>query len=468
MHLQQFYLEALGHASYLIGDERTGEAMVFDPRRDIDVYFDAARAKDLRIRRVMDSHGHNDYLSGLTQLVTAADGIEALGFQEAELGYDHTPVKDGQHIEMGDVTFEVVHTPGHTPEHVSLVVYDRAVGDEPALMLSGGALLVGDLARPDLLGGPDKAAEMAVTFCHTIQERILFTLPDHLEVFPTHVSGSLCGGNIGTRLSTTLGYERKTNAILARVSTSEEFVDECLRVDNLPAVPPYWRRMRAQNMAGVEPLGLLSEPPALTPEEVDERRRAGAVVLDTRSPEAYAGAHVPGALNVGLGSSFPTWAGTVLDPENDVVLVLEDRSGLWDAVWDLLRIGYRVPVGWLAGGMASWRTAGKEVDPLPWIPPRRLQEMLSDGGIQVLDVRQPQEWADGHIEGATFITGAELPERVGEVPDGGPVAVVCGSGFRSSVAASLLRRERPELQVANVTGGMSAWKRLGLPTTREP
>lgn len=464
MHFEQFYLEGLGHASYLVGDEATGEAMVFDPRRDVDVYLSAARRKGLHITRVMDSHGHNDYLSGLTQLLIQAPRIEALGFDGATLGYDHTPVSDGQQIEVGDTVFEVVHTPGHTPEHASLVLYDRSVGNEPALMLSGGSLLVGDLARPDLLGGPEKAAEMAVTFCHTIQEKILFTLPDHLEVFPTHVAGSLCGGNIGSRLSTTLGYERKTNTILARVSSSEEFVDECLRIDNLPAVPPYWRRMRTQNLAGVDPLGLLTEPPALGVDAFDKVRSDGAVVLDTRSPEAFAGGHIPGALNVGLGPSFPTWAGTVLSPDVDVLLVVEHSSGLWNVIWHLLRIGYRLPVGWLAEGMFRWRTSGKEVSTLDMVSPHRLHKLLTEGRTNVVDVRQPQEWADGHIEGAVFITGAELPSRLDDVPTDKPVAVVCGSAFRSSVAASLLRREMPGLAISNVIGGMSAWTALELPT----
>jgi hydroxyacylglutathione hydrolase len=459
---EQFVLDSLGHASYLVGDERTGRALVFDPRRDVDCYFSFARSKGLRITQVMDSHGHNDYLSGLTEVMKRGRA-GALGFAGANLGYDHTPVKDGEMIELGDLAFEVVHTPGHTPEHVSLLVYDRAVGEEPALMLSGGALLVGDLARPDLLGGPELAAEMAVTFCHTIQEKILFTLPEHLEVFPTHVAGSLCGGNIGSRLSTTLGYERLTNAILARVSSSEEFVDECLRLDNLPAVPPYWRRMRTQNLAGVELVGYLPEPPALGPDELDSLRGAGAVVLDVRSPEAYGGGHIPGAINVGLGSAFPTWAGTVLDPGREILLVLEDFGDLWETVWHLLRIGYSPPVGWLGGGMHAWRTSGRDVATQESVTIEQLEELVEAGEVTVLDVRQPAEWMSGHIDGAIFITGAELPERLDEVPVDRPLAVVCGSGYRSSVATGLIRNAVPGLRVLNVTGGMSAWNASGYP-----
>jgi hydroxyacylglutathione hydrolase len=257
--------------------------------------------------------------------------VELLASGEADLGYDHRPLHDGEQLEMGEVGFEVLHTPGHTPEHISLLVYDRsASADEPALLLSGGALLVGDLARPDLLGGREQAQESAKVFCRAIQKKIL-ELPDHLEVFPTHVAGSLCGGNIGSRLSTTLGYERRTNAILANVSSKGGFVEQCLRLDNLPAVPPYWRRMRRQNLDGVARLGLLHEPPALQPQAVKSAAQDGAVVLDTRSPEAFGGGHVPGALNVGQGTAFSTWAGTVLEEGARVVLVLDSPADLWDA-----------------------------------------------------------------------------------------------------------------------------------------
>lgn len=461
MFFQQFYLESLGHASYLVGDEATGRALVLDPRRDVDVYFESARSHGLRIVHAIDTHGHNDYLSGLGEL-TARQDVELLGFDRAQLGYDHRPVHDEEIIEMGDVAFEVLHTPGHTPEHVCLLLFDRAGGDEPALLLSGGALLVGDLARPDLLGGMQETKRAATEFCHTIQEKILWKLPDHLEVWPTHVSGSLCGGNIGSRLSTTVGYERKTNAILAQVSSSEEFVDECIRTDNLPAVPPYWRRMRKLNMAGHQVLGVLREPPALKPGDVEDATDPGTVLLDARSPEAFAGGHIPGALNVGLGPSFSTWAGTVVPGGARILLVLEDPSDLWEAAWQLLRIGYELPVGWLAGGMAAWRTSGRPVERLDELSVGELSERVGAGEMAVLDVRQPAEWEAGRIPKATYITGAEVPERLDEVPSDVPVAVVCGSGYRSSVIASLLQA-RGRTGVANVVGGMAAWNSVGYP-----
>ena len=465
MLFQQFYLQSLGHASYLIGDEKTGQALVFDPRRDVDVYTEAARANGLRIAYVADSHGHNDYLSGLTEL-TERTGAQVWGSSSGEFGYQHQPIRDGQLVELGDVGIEVMHTPGHTPEHVSLLIYDRAMSaDHPALLLSGGALLVGDLARPDLLGGEEQAREAARVFCETIQDKLL-PLPDHVQVFPTHVAGSLCGGNIGSRLSTTLGYERRSNAILSEVDNKEGFVRECIRLDNLPAVPPYWRRMRSRNMAGAEPLGVLGEPPALTVAQFEEHRQAGVTVLDARPPEAYGGAHIPGALNVGLGPAFPTWAGTVLSADARVLLVLNEPGQLWEATWQLLRIGYPLPLGWLRGGMTAWRTAAKPIEDTPQITVHELNDELASGEVELLDVRQPSEWVGGHVPSGHYITGAELHERLDEVPDGKPVAVTCGSGYRSSVATSLLRHHGYQ-DVRNVLGGMTAWKQANLPTQEE-
>jgi len=465
MIFRQFYLPSLGHASYLVGDEKTGQALILDAQRNVSEYYATARQQGLRIGFAIDTHGHNDYLSGIIEVAARGD-VELLGFHEAQLGYEHRGVKDGELIEIGDVAFEILHTPGHTPEHVSLLIYDRTSGDEPAMLLSGGALLVGDLARPDLLGGEDEARSAARDFCHTIQEKILWRLPDHVEVFPTHVAGSLCGGNIGSRLSTTVGYERKTNAVLARVSTSEEFVEECIRLDNLPAVPPYWRRMRAQNLAGPSPLGVLREPPALKPHEFAGQMRGGAVVVDARSPEAFAGGHITGALNVGLSNSFSTWAGTVLEAGDRVLLVLEDPDRLWEASWQLLRTGYQLPIGWLSGGMQAWRTSGESVEVVDEISVGALERLLDDSNMTVLDVRQPAEWAEGHIRGAKFITGAEIPERLNELSMTEPLAVVCGSGYRSAVIASFLRA-RGHNEVHSVIGGMSAWHRAGLPTESE-
>ena len=464
MIFKQFHLPSLGHASYLVGSEQTGEALVLDVRRDVDQYFNEARDQGLRIAYAADTHQHNDYLTGISELPERGGDVQLIASARADIGYKAKTYKDGERLEMGEVVFEVMQTPGHTPEHISLLVTDRSRGDEPAMLLSGGALLVGDVARPDLLGGGENTKKLASAMCRTLQEKIL-TLPDHVEVYPTHVAGSLCGGNIGSRLSTTIGYERRLNKLLASLGTKEEFIENCLDLENLPAVPPYWKRMRKQNQAGPPLLGVLQEPPALRVGDFEKEHKKGAIILDCRSPEAFGGSHIPNALNVGAGTSFPTWAGTVLPPDKPYLLVLEKPEDLWDVCWDLLRIGYDLPKGWLAGGMMAWRTAAKPIETLPQWTVWDLQERIeSERDLFVLDVRQPQEWANGHIKEATHITGAEMPERFSEVPKDRPVAVICGSGFRSSVSASLLKNKGYK-KVFNTIGGMGAWKKAKLPTT---
>ncbi|EXJ14792.1 MBL fold metallo-hydrolase [Imhoffiella purpurea] len=462
MFFKQFYLESLGHASYFVGSEETGDAFVLDVRRDVDTYFQTAREQGMRIRYACDTHQHNDYLTGICELPERGD-IELLSGARAELGYAVTPMDDGQRLEMGEVSIEFLHTPGHTPEHISLVLTDRSRGDEPAIFFSGGALLVGDLARPDLLGGSEEAKKSAEAFCQTLQSKVL-TLPDFVEVYPTHVAGSLCGGNIGSRLSTTVGYERRMNQLLARLTDVDGFVGQCMDLTDLPSVPPYWPRMRKLNSEGPPPLGVLADPPPLGVDEVDRLRRDGVTVLDCRSPEAFT-AHIPGALNVGVGTSFATWAGSVVPYDRPIVLVLEQPGDLWEVCWQLLRIGYELPVGWLSGGMFAWRTAGMPIDILPQWTVWELNEQIGKpNDLMVLDVRQPAEWSAGHIPQAVHITGAEIRRRADEIPKGRPVAVVCGSGFRSSVAASVLKRQGHKA-VFNVLGGMTGWQAESLPVT---
>ena len=464
MILKQFHLESLGHASYLVGSEETGEALVLDIRRDVNPYLEEARSRGMNIRYALETHQHNDYVTGICELADRIP-VQCLAGKEASIGYDARRVADGERVTMGEVIFHILHTPGHTPEHISVLVTDRSRGEAPVLLLSGGALLVGDVARPDLLGGPDEAARQAEIMCRMLQEKIL-TLPDYLEVYPTHVSGSLCGGHIGSRLSTTIGYERRMNPVLADLERREHFVKQCLNLNNLPGIPPYWPRMRKLNTDGPPILGTLPEPPALTPRQFDRKHREGAIIVDCRQAEAFS-AHIPGALNIGLGSSFSTWAGTVLPAESTVLLVLETPDDLWEASWQLLRVGYPAPAGWLAGGMFAWRTAGKPLQMLSQASIWDLQHHLRQNrDLTVLDVRQPGEWASGHISNARFITGSELPRRYEEIDRTSQIAVICGSGYRSAVAASLLQHHGYK-DIINILGGMSAWQAAGFPLVQD-
>jgi hydroxyacylglutathione hydrolase len=461
MIFKQFYEPSLGHASYLIGSEETREALVLDVRRDVDNYYEYACNQNLRIAYAADTHLHNDYLTGITQLEARAT-IELLASARAELGYAARPLDDGERLTMGEVEFETLHTPGHTPEHISLLVRDKDRGDDPLMLLSGGVLLVADVARPDLLGDEAENRRNAKAMCRTLKE-IILPLPDHVMVFPTHVAGSLCGGNIGSMLMTTIGYERRLNDMLMSISSNEaDFEQRCLDIGPLPTVPPYWRRMRKQNQDGPALLGVLSEPPALPPAEFMKRMSNGALVVDCRAPEAFAGAYIPDSLNVGEGTSFPTWAGSILPKDARILLVVDDPSQLRGIYWMLLRIGYNVPEGWLAGGMRAWRTAAQPIRSLPQMTPKELDARRNQKGLFILDVRQPAEWADGHVPDAHHISGGELPDQLNNVPRDKTVAVYCGTGYRSSVAASLLKRNGHQ-QVCNVIGGFTAWEADRLP-----
>lgn len=461
MIFKQFYEPSLGHASYLLGSEETGQALALDVRRDVNDYYDFAREQGLRLAYAADTHQHNDYLSGITQL-KARGPLELLSSARAELGYRTRPLVDGERIRMGEIDFETLHTPGHTPEHISLLVRDLSRGEDPLLLLSGGALLVADVARPDLLGDEAEKRRNAKAMCETLRDKIL-PLPDHVLVYPTHVAGSLCGGNIGSMLVTTIGYERRLNDMLKHLEREADFQQRCLDLGPLPTVPPYWRRMRSQNQEGPTPLGTLREPPALPPREFARHLSEGALAVDCRAPEAFAGAHIPGALNVGAGTSFPTWAGSMLPGDADVLLVVDDPGQLWEIYWKLLRIGYKEPLGWLAGGMQAWRTAAQPLSSLPqWTPKELDAHRREKGGLFILDVRQPAEWHAGHVPGAHHISGSNLPEQLEDIPSDRPIAVYCGSGYRSSVAASLLRRSGHRT-VYNVIGGFTAWEAEKLP-----
>jgi hydroxyacylglutathione hydrolase len=313
-------------------------------------------------------------------------------------------------------------------------------------------------AFADRTDGGRHTCERAEMFCNTVYTKLL-PLPDHVEVFPTHVAGSLCGGNIGSRLSTTVGYERRTNPTLAEAASiqgADEIVRACLRLDDLPAVPPYWRRMRTQNLQGVAPLGLLAEPPALTVEQFAAQQDAGVRWFSTRALRRRSAAPTCRVRSTsdsarrsqpGPGQYCPTkpvWCSYSIGP------TMCGRSAGSCCV-----SATRPPLGWLGGGITGWRTAARPLQSIPQITVYQLKRLLDRGGISLLDVRQPNEWEAGHVPGARYITGAELPDRLGELRGIRPLAVTCGSGYRSSVVASLLDHHG-HLDVMNVAGGMAA------------
>jgi hydroxyacylglutathione hydrolase len=451
--LHQYFVKGLGHASYLVGDPDAGTAAVIDPRRDVDAYLAMARDEGLRITDIFETHVHNDYVSGADELRRATGStVHVSGL--AGLTRPHEPLADGDEVRVGSLRFRAVATPGHTPDHLSFLVADLSRTDEDWILLSGGALLVGTAARPDLLGGADEARRAAGELFATLRDRIA-PLPDWIELYPTHGAGSLCGTGIGGKRWSTIGFERRHNPALSQPD-ADAFTRFIL--EDQPSVPAHWRHMRPINQAGATPLADLAAPRPMTGEEVAHAAGHGATIMDVRDPELFAAGHVPGALSVGLGDTFGTWAGAVAPIDRELVLVVDDPDHLDRAIAQLRRSGFDRILGWLQGGMDAWTG---EIAALRRVQPGD----VATERATVIDVREDGEWRDGHVQGAVHIPGAQLPARVDEVP-AGRVLVICGSGYRSAIAASLLARAGRD-DIAHVVGGMDAYRSAGLPVVTD-
>lgn len=464
MYFERIEDNDLSHYSYIVGCQKNGEIAVVDPRRDVDVYLDWAKRNDAKITHVLETHIHADFASGAKELAERTGAVHHASAYDSgeifEVQYGHEDMLDGEEVRIGNVRIVAMHTPGHTPEHLSFLVYDGARSDEmPMLFLTGDFLFVGSLGRPDLLGEEAKLG-LARQKYDSVQK--LKDLPDGLEIHPAHGSGSMCGAGMSGRPSSTLGFERIANPYLRPGLDRETFVAELL--GNVPPFPEYYKRMKQLNSDGPAFLGeqLPGTQRPLSAEEAKEAIDEGAVVLDLRDQLAFGGGHVPDSYGIGLGK-LSMWASWVLPYETPIVLVADDDSHVEEAVRRLVRVGLDDVIGYVAGGMETWTSAGEDMDELPQISPHELYERLQKDNVAVLDVRGVDEYAEGHVEGAINVIGGELRDRLGELPNGStPVAVICGSGYRSTVAGSVLRQEGWE-NVMNVTGGITAWKRAGLP-----
>jgi hydroxyacylglutathione hydrolase len=463
MKLQRFEVPGLAHYSYLIACG--GQAVVVDPKRDVDTYLDAAAAGGLRITHILETHIHADYCSGALELAgrTGAE-LWLSGHDKGEdfqYAFPHHEFCDGEELKFGNVRMVAMHTPGHTPEHISFLVHDGLRGDYPMALLSGDFVFVGSLGRPDLLGeaAKQKLAEQLYDSVH----RRLEKLPDGVEIHPAHGAGSMCGSGMSERPQSTLGYERACNPFF-REQGREKFVDTILK--SVPPFPDYYRRMKKVNSAGPRVFGEM--PGGETLSVADFRKGIAdqdAVVIDVRLPEAFGGAHIPGALSVGAGTNLSTWAAWVVPYDRPIYLAGDDSTDYDEARRSLVRVGLDDVRGVLRGGMRAWSEAGGEQANVPQISVEELSERMKKGAF-LLDVRGAGEWTAGHVEGAQWIMGGDLAKRAAELPTDRAVHVICGSGYRSSVAASVLRRAGMR-DVVNVAGGMNAWNQRKLPTVTE-
>ncbi len=444
MLLHQRFVPGLAINSYLVGDERTKQAAVIDPTRDVDEFIDYARDNGLHIRHILETHVHADFVSGSLELKTRLDGepmihVSGLGGEEWTPPYADHVAKDGDAIHLGKVRLEAVYTPGHTPEHVSWSLYDELrSNDTPWLVFTGDFLFVGDVGRPDLFG--DEARKQLAHELHKSVFERLPSMPDITEIFPAHGAGSLCGKAIGSRGSSTIGYERRFNPALVE-KPEERWVSDLL--NNMPLAPPYFRRMKEVNRTGPDLLGPeLPGQRRWSAKQVYERMCEHCLIVDVRSKEGFAAAHLPTAINIPLGPNLPTWAGWVLPYDHPTLIVLDDPADMPEVTTHLLRVGFDGVKGYLEGGMDAWEVAGYDIGSLETLSVHALKRKIdADENMTVLDVRTEGEWNGGHIDGAVHIHGGKLQENFAEVPRDKPVVVICGSGYRASIASSFLKRE---------------------------
>jgi len=457
MIFRQIIHDDLGCASYLIGDEDAGIAAVVDPRLDIGEYLRLARYLGVRIEHVLETHNHADHVSGHGRLVSAT-GARIHIHREAAPDYDHEPFDDGWELELGSLRVRALHTPGHRPEHCAFALIDTERGDEPWAVLSGDSLFVGDIARPDLAVDKEEGAR---GIFRSLRGKLL-ALPDTAELWPGHLGGSLCGGpGMNLKVASTIGFERSHQALLS-VEDEDDFVAETTA--GLGPQPPNFRNIVALNRG---PL-VMETPEAhpLTPRQVEQ---AGALVVDVRTELQFDEAHIPGAVSItarraGFGSKL-AW---VAEAGRPIVLVGRDDADALDAAGLAAAVGLRDIAGYLAGGMTSWREERRPVASVRRMTVPELHEAWEDGERpQVLDVRERSEWDEGRIPGSVFMPYHDIRGVPEGIDPGRPVAVVCGSGQRSAVAASLLQRHGADDVIHVVDGGVPLWERSGWPVERD-
>lgn len=452
MHFRQFYLGCLAHASYLIASD--GEAAVVDPQRDIQQYVDEARRIGARIRYVLETHLHADFVSGHQELA-AETGAEIVFGARAAAEYVHRGVSDGEELKIGSISLQALETPGHTPESISWLVTDTADPAQPRKLLTGDTLFIGDVGRPDLAGGKGFSAEQMAGMLYDSLHAKILPLGDDVEVWPAHGAGSACGRNISTDRSSTIGIQRRTNYAL-RQMTRDEFI-ALLTTDRAEA-PPYFAMDVELNRRGVSPLASMVAP-ALTPAQVRDQIAAGATLLDVRDSASFGCGHVAGSINVGLGGQYASWCGSLLPLDRPIVIVADSAEQVQEALVRLGRVGLANVAGHLAGGVAAWSAAGQAVESVPQMDVRELREAIAEP-LQILDVRNPGEYAAGHVPGALNVPLGQLGRRLGEVDHHRKTAVICAGGYRSSAAASILRQDGLG-DLYNVMGGTAAWISAG-------
>ena len=456
MVCETVFTKGVAHLSYLIGDTATGKAAAIDPRRDVEAYLELARQHHLTITHVLETHIHADFVSGARELCARTGSARPFLSVEggAKYGFDFEPLREGDRIDLGRVILAAKHTPGHTPEHMSFLAAENNRPETPFAVFSGDTLFADSVGRPDLLG-ESQSQKLAHQLFASLRD-VYLKLPDGVRVHPAHGAGSPCGADIADRLVTTIGYERAHNKAL-QITSEDKFVEFTL--STAPPEPRYYQRMKKENAAGPEVLHTLPTCSALPVREFQQAIKAKkAQLVDNRSMLAFGGGHIAGAVNIGPRAELSIWAGWMLDPEQPIYLVLPKDTDLPEVQRQLIRVGYTKFGGYLLGGMDEWDNASLPLERLTQMTVHDVRNRSSD--VQVIDVRSPEEWEDGHVPEAKYIFLPELEKKSSRLDKTKPVAVYCDSGYRASIGASLLKASG-FADVRNVPGSWKAWRAAG-------
>jgi len=453
MLLLQFFTPKIAHSSYILAG--SSYCAVIDPRRDVQIYLDTARAAGWRISHIIETHLHADFISGHLDLVQKT-GATVYAPNMGRCAFEHVPVSEGDEITLEDMVLKVFDTPGHTPEHVSYAVVDTTRGPEPSAVFCGDTLFVGDVGRPDLF--PGRARELADALYTSLHDKLL-KLPDFCEVYPAHAAGSLCGRAMAAKRQSTIGYERLYNSALQTVDR-EAFIASL--TTDMPPAPDHFGRCSAINGKGPALVSSLPTPRALAPRDFAElAAEDNTVVVDARPYSAFGGQHIAGAYSLDLAGNFPTFSGWVLPPDKEILLVTSDVSQVSEAVDWLRRVGMDRTVAYLEGGMAAWASAGMPMMHVPQLSAEELQDtVLSRPAAVILDTRAPAEYQSGHVSKSANMQVADIRTRHNELDRSAETVVVCSTGNRSSLGASMLL-QRGFTNVKNAAGGITGYAAAG-------